>query len=94
MSTVVCSVAVLSESSGSPVVEETVATLLIVPAASGLTVMATDASPSAASKPRSHVTVPPASEQVPVDGVAVSKVLSAGSVSVRVTASASSGPSL
>ena len=75
-------------------VEETDATLLFVPVSPGLTVMATEASPSAASEPRSHVTQPAASEQVPVDGVAVWKVLALGILSLRVTASASSGPPL
>jgi hypothetical protein len=73
--------------------DDTVAVLVIVPAATGVTTMLTVAEAPPAIVPRLHVTVDvPA--QFPCEGVAEMKVIPAGRVSVRITPLAVEGPLL
>ena len=81
--TVVVSVAVLSPVLGSATLLPTLAALVMVLTAVGLTTMLTVTLSPLAMAPRVQVTVPPASVQ-PADAEA--KLAAAGRVSVRVTA--------
>ena len=90
--TVVPAVAVLLAALGSAGLPETLAELVIEPAAVGVTMIVTVAVAVLAIVPRLQVTVPPACEQVPWLGEAEMKVTPAGSVSVRVALVAVEGP--
>ncbi len=90
--TVVDSLAELSAGFGSSSFAPTAAAFLIVPAASGITVIVTVAEPAAASSPRSQLTVPAAWLQVPWLAVAETKATPAGSASVKLTPVAFEGP--
>ena len=72
----------------------TVASFVIVPASGGVTVISTVALASSASVPRSQVTVPVDSVQVPWLGLAEPKATPAGRVSVTCTPVAACGPAL
>ncbi len=69
-STVVVSEAELSAALGSCSAADAEAEFVISPGLSARTTICTVAEEEAASVPRSHVTVPEASEQVPCEGVA------------------------
>ena len=92
--TVVEAVAVLLLETGSLTLDETVAVLLIVPVDCGRPLIVIDAPAPSATVPSWHVTVPLACEQLPCEGVAESKVIPAGRVSVTCTSVASRGPAL
>ena len=79
---------------GSASFPETLAELVIEPAAVGVSEIVTVAEAALARVPRLHVTVPPACEQEPWLGVAEMKITPAGSVSVRITPVAVEGPPL
>ena len=79
---------------GSLTLEETVAVLLIVPVDCGRPLIWIVAPAPLATVPSWHVTVPLACEQVPCEGVAESKVIPAGSVSVTTVPVAARGPAL
>ena len=93
---VVVTVAVLLEMFGSLVVAETVAELLIVPMADELTRtrMITGVLAPATRVPKLQVRVPEEWLQVGVPGVDDKNVAEIGSISVRMTPTASEGPSL
>ena len=91
-STVVVGAGGVVAGTGSAVVAETVAWLVIVPGAERRTLISTVALAPLASVPSAQVTVPLDSEQVPCEGVAESNVTPAGSVSVTVTPVALEGP--
>ena len=90
---VVVSVSVLFAALGSVVALVTLTMLVMVPVAIGVTTMATGVLVTAM-VPRSQVTMPPDSLQLPWPGVADTKVTLAGKVSVRVTAVELAGPLL
>jgi hypothetical protein len=93
-STVVSSLAELFAGARSVMSELTVAWLVIRPPSGERTPMSTPAPAPSATVPRSHVTVPPSSVQLPWVGFAASNVTPAGRVSVTVTPVASCGPVL
>ncbi len=93
-STVVVALAELLTSTGSAVVADTVAWLVIELPEDGVTLIVTPALPPLLTVPSGHVTVPAACEQLPCVGVADVKVTPPGSVSVTVTPAAEDGPAL
>ena len=92
--TSVVSVSASSPPTGSAVVASTVAVFESAPSVVVVTTIVTAASPPSARIPSRHVTVPPASEHEPCDGVAETKLTPAGSASTTSTPWASDGPSL
>jgi hypothetical protein len=90
--TVVPCVALLLAATGSLVLELTLAEFERLPAAVGVTAIATVAEPPLAIVPSGHVTTPVATEHVPCDGVAEPNVTPAGSGSLTETPWASDGP--
>lgn len=78
--------------SGSVTPDETETVFEIDPAEPGVTTIVTDADAPAVIVPRLHVTVPPACEHEPCDGVAETNATPPGSVSLATTEVASDGP--
>ncbi len=92
--TVVVTKATLSPSLGSIAADETEAEFEISPALCTWTTICTEAEEEGARVPRSHVTAPEDSLQVPCVGVADWYVTPAGSASKSVTEVAAEGPAL
>ena len=92
--TVVTAVDPLLAVLGSPVAEITLAVLVSVPSACGVTLIETLALPVLIRLPSEHETVPADCEQLPWVGVAEVNVTPGGSVSVRVMPVAVEGPAL
>ena len=92
--TVVDALAVLLPEVGSLTLDATVAVLVIVPVDCGRPLIWIVALAPLPTVPSWHVTVPLVCEQVPCDGVAESKIIPAGSVSVTTVPVAARGPAL
>ncbi len=92
--TVVDALALLLPETGSFTLDATVAVLLIVPVDCGRPLIWMVGEAPLATVPSWHVTTPLVWEHVPCDGVAESKIIPAGSVSVTTVPVAARGPAL